>query len=278
MLYVIFTLQMNTHLLIEENFHVALTLLSSNLYHITDDKSEIWFHDDNAYDLFYIHLNEYIKTEFISPIDNKTKVSLFDLTLQFFDGYNDCEYFKNFIQRGNLFKNFLIQTRSYEKYISPYELTITTSFAELINIQANYIKHSFYHLTQMKGKLRKMFKANGIDNISDEQYNEHLQYFKEAILDDRLSFNSTKIVEEVGLYFQELYNLLHCDENIRIRIAINDFIIKNGRLAKWNIEPPENMTKGELFHWDMKGLSCWRFDKNRLTDCIPKTAHYLIEK
>ena len=271
---------MDTHLLIEENFHVALTLLSSNLYHITDDKSEIRCHDANAYDLFYIHLNEYIKTEFVSPLDNRTKVTLFDLTLQFFDGYNDCEYFQNFNQRGKLLKDFLVQTRKYEKYISPYELTITTSLAELINIQANYTKHNFYHLTKMKAKLKKMFEANGIDtdNISDEQYNEHLQYFKEAVLDDRLSFNQTKIVEEVGLYFLELYNLLNCDENIRIRMAINDFISKNGRLTRWNIEPPENMTKGELFHWDIKGLPCWRFDKTRLTDYIPKTTHYLIEK
>jgi hypothetical protein len=139
----IFSLQMDTHLLIEENFHVALTLLSSNLYHITDDKAEIWFHNDNAYDLFYIHLNEYIKTEFVSPLDNKTKISLFDLTLQHFNNYNDCEYFKSFIERGKLFKEFLFQTRTYQKYISPHELTITTSLAELINIQANYIKHSF---------------------------------------------------------------------------------------------------------------------------------------
>ena len=269
---------MDTHLLIEENFHVALTLLSSNLYHITEDKTEIWFHNDNAYDLFYIHLNEYIKTEFISPLDNKTKISLFDLTLQYFDTYYDCEYFEPFIKRGKLFKEFLFQTRTYQKYISPHELTITTSLAELINIQANYIKHSFYHLTKMKGKLKKMFKANGLENIPDEEYNEHLEYFKEAVLDDRLAFNQTKIVEEVGLYFLELYNLLHCDENIRIRMAINDFILKNGRQAKWVIHPPENMTKGELFHWDIKGLSCWRVDKNRLTDLIPKTAPYLIEK
>ena len=119
---------------------------------------------------------------------------------------------------------------------------------------------------------------NDIENIPDEDYNEHLHYFKEAVLDDRLSFNQTKIVEEVGCYFLELYNLLHCDENIRIRVAINDFILRNGRLAKWNINPPENMTKGELLHWEIKGLSCWRFDQSRLTDFIPKTATYLIEK
>lgn len=268
---------MDIHLLVEENFHVALTLISSNLYHIADEKSEIWFHNEHEYDLFYIHLNEYINTKFISPLNNKTKVSLFDLTLQFFNGYTDSEYFKKFVRQGQLFKDFLYKERNYKKYISPYELEIKTSFAELINIQANYSKHSFYHLSKMKEKLKRIFKTNGLENIPDKEYNEHLQYFKEWVLDDRLSFNQAKIVEETGTYFLELYDLFHCDENIKIKMAINDFISKHGRLAKWDIVTPDNMSKAERFHWDIKGLSCWRFERNRLTDHIPKTDAHLTE-
>lgn len=269
---------MNTKLLIEENFHVGLTLISGNLYHITQNKSEIWFHNDNAYNLFYIHLNEYLKTQFTSPLDNKTRVSLFELTIQFCEQYNDNDYFKKFITQAIAFKSFLNKKRIYEKYISPYEMKIETDFAELINIQANYIKHGLYNLNQMKDKLRRIFKVNGVENVSDESYNEHLQYFKEAVLDDRLNFNQTKIVEEVGKFFLALYDLTHSDDNIRIRMVINDFIRKNGRSVRRNILPPENMTAGELFHWEIKGLNCWRFDKTRLTDFIPKTASYLIEK
>ncbi|MGI8635646.1 MAG: hypothetical protein ACR2KZ_09610, partial [Segetibacter sp.] len=266
---------MDIRLLIEENFHAGLTLISSNLYHITENKSEIWFHDENCYNLFFIHLNEYVNTEFISPLDNKSKHSLFELTMEFPKSYCDNDYFKKFVSAGNSFKDFLDGRRIYDKYISPYEIKIETSFAELINIQANYIKHSLYHLSKMKNKLKRMFKINGIENIPDDDYNEHLQYFKEAVLDDRLNFNQTKIVEEVGKYFLALYNLVHSDDNIRIRLAIDDWILQNGRTSKWNIEQPKDMTDGELFHWEIKGLSCWRFDKTRLTDLIPTTAHYL---
>ncbi|GEO08297.1 hypothetical protein [Segetibacter aerophilus] len=91
----------------------------------------------------------------------------------------------------------------------------------------------------MKEKLKRMFKVNGIENIAESDYNDHLQYFKEAVLDDRLNFNQTKIVEEVGKFFLALYNLFHCDDNIRISIAIEDFIHKHGRTSNWNIEPPQ---------------------------------------
>lgn len=123
-----------------------------------------------------------------------------------------------------------------------------------------------------------MFKMNGIENIPEEEFNEHLQYFKEYVLDDRLTYNQTKIVEEVGTYFLALYDLLHCDERLRIRMVVNEFILKNGRTASWkNMIPPDGMTEGEQFYWQIKGLTCWSFDRNRLTDCIPKTPWYYSE-
>ena len=268
---------MDVQLLLEENFHIGLTLISNNLYRIVDDKSEVQFHDENAYNLFYIHLNEYINTEFRSPLDNRTNISLLDLTIQFFDEYHS-QHFKEFAQSARDFKMFLFKKRIYKYYISPFDIDMEISFAELINFQANYSKHSFYHLKRMKEKLMRIFESNHVLSFATENYNEHLQYFKEAVLDDRLCFNGTKIVEEIGKFFLAFYSLMHCNEFIRIRITIQDFIRKNGQLAIRKIMAPENMSNEESFFWQVKFLSCWRFEKSRLTDLLPVTSTYLTEK
>ncbi len=269
--------KMDVQLFIEENFHVGLTLIDSNLYRIADDKSQIQFHDENAYELFYIHLNEYINTEFRSPLNYQANITLLDLTIQFFKGYNS-QHFVEFINVAKHFKEFLFKKRAYKYYISPYDIKLETSLAELINIQANYSKHSFYHLKRMKDKLRRIFQSNNIQSFESEDYNDHLSYFKEAVLDDRLCFNGTKIVEEIGKYFLAFHALMFCDDTIRIRIAIQDCLRKPGQVGFRNIVPPENMTDEELFFWEVKFLSYWRFDSSRLSDLIPITSAYLTEK
>lgn len=268
---------MDNRLFIEENFHVGLTLIHSDLYRIAGDKSQIQFHDENAYNLFYIHLNEYINTEFPSPRDHKTKVSLLDLTIQFFDQYESL-HFKAFVKKAKAFREFLFRPRSYDYYISPYDIKLETTLSELINFQANYVKHSFYHLTRIKGKLKRIFEKNNISNFESENYDEHLSYFKEAVLDDRLCFNATKIVEEIGKYFTAFYELMYCDDTIRIRMAIEQCIREHGQMGIRNIIPPENMTDEELFFWEVKWVSSWRFKSERLTDLIPVTSPYLTEK
>ena len=115
-------------------------------------------------------------------------------------------------------------------------------------------------------------------NYENENYNEHLSYFKEAVLDDRLNFNQTHIVEKLGKLFLSYWDLLNSKYQARIKDLIFKFIEENGRLAKWNMKKPTDLTKVEEFFWEIKGLGFLSFERQRISDYIPKTCEALIEK
>jgi hypothetical protein len=128
----------------------------------------------------------------------------------------------------------------------------------------------------MKQKLKKHFKENNIPNYEEEDYNEHLSYFKEAVLDDRLNFNQTHIVELLGKLFLSFWDLLNSSCQFRIENLIREHIIKNGRQAPWRIQKPNNLTLVEEFFWIIKSRT--RFERKRISDLIPSTWPPLIEK
>jgi len=267
---------MDIRLLIEQYTSFSLTIISPTLFELTDDKSMLYFHDDERADLFFIRLNEFLTTSFQSPLDSSKKVSLFALMEDFCLQYKHNDDFNNFLQIIEETKEFFFKKRYYKYYISPYDIDFEISFADLINFQSNYSKHSYYHLTIIKNKLKKHFKKNNIPNYEQEDYNEHLAYFKEAVLDDRLNFNQTHMVEKLGKLFLAYWELLNSNHQNRIQDLIRDFIEKNGRLVQWKIDKPNDLTDIEEFFWTIKGLP--KFNRNRLTDFIPKTWNPLIEK
>lgn len=267
---------MDLRLLIQQHNSITLTLISPLLYSLTEDKSIVYFHDEERSDLFFIHLNEYLNTKFKSPLENNEKVSVFQLLVDVCKPFNDNENFKRFLKEAEKTQDFFFKKRYYKYYISPYDLDFEISFSELINFQSNYSKHSFYHLSIIKNKLKRFFKANNVENYENEDYNEHLSYFKEAVLDDRLKYNQTMMLEVLGNLFLSYWDLINSEDNRRIKDAIWEFINKHGRLAKWNIEKPDNMSEVEKFHWEIKGIST--FKRERLSDYIPKTDKFLIER
>lgn len=267
---------MDVNLLIKEYTSFSLTLLSPALYELRDDKSMLYFHDQEKSDLFFIYLNEFINTQFPSPIDEKKKVSLFTLMEDYCTEYQQNEDFSKFLGVIHETRKFFFRKRFYKYYISPYDIDFEVSFAELINIQSNYSKHSYYRLTKMKEKIKKHFKKNNIPNYEQEDYNEHLAYFKEAVLDDRLNFNQIHIVEHLGKLFLAYWDLLNAKHQYRIEKIINEHIKEKGILAKWDIRKPNNFDNVEEFFWTIKGRL--RFDRNRISDLIPNTLTPLIEK
>lgn len=62
---------MDTRLLIKEFTSFSLSMISPSLYTLTDDKSMLYFHDSERSDLFFVYLNEFLNTQFPSPIDRK---------------------------------------------------------------------------------------------------------------------------------------------------------------------------------------------------------------
>lgn len=128
----------------------------------------------------------------------------------------------------------------------------------------------------MKKRLKNIFEKNEIPNFEKEGYNEHLSYFKEAVLDDRLNFNQTNMLEVLGKFFLKYWELMNSPSKNRITDAIQRFIAKNGRLEKWKIEKPENMTEIEMFYWEIKGISFCKGE--RINEFIPVTDKYLIER
>jgi hypothetical protein len=267
---------MDVRLLIEQYTSFSLTIISPTLFKLADDKSILYFHDEERADLFFIRLNEFINTSFESPLDAKKKVSLLNLMEDFCIKYKHNDDFNKFLQTIKETKEFFFKKRFYKYYISPYDIVLEISFAELINFQSNYSKHSYYHLTIIKNKLKKHFKKNNISNYENEDYNEHLAYFKEAVLDDNLNFNQTHMVEKLGELFLSYWELLNSSYQNRIQDLIHDFIEKNGKLVQWKIDKPNDLTDIEEFFWTIKGLP--KFRRNRLTDFIPKTWNSLIEK
>lgn len=253
-----------------------MTLISSRLYELVDDKSIAYFHDEERSDLFFIHLNEFLNTSFNSPLNNDKQVSVFQLMIDVCQPYSDNYSFKIFLNESERVKDFFFKPRYYKYYLSPYDIDLEISFAELIYFQANYSKHSFYHLNILKKKLKTIFEKNKISNFERENYNDHLSYFKEAVLDDRLNFNQTQMLKILGNYFLRYWELINSPDNRRIKESIQEFIAKNGRLVKWDIEEPEKMNDVEKFHWQIKSVSFC--DRERIESLIPVTNEYLIEK
>ena len=267
---------MDVRLLIEQYKSFSLKIVSPTLFELTDDKSMLYFHDDERADLFFIRLNEFLNTSFESPLDPSKRVSLFNLMEDFCTQYKHNDDFNKFLEIIKETKEFFFKKRFYKYYISPYDIDFEISFAELINFQSNYSKHSYYHLTIIKKKLKKHFKKNNIQNFEKEDYNEHLAYFKEYVVDDRLNFNQTHMVEKLGELFLSYWELLNSKHQNRIQNLIHDFIAKNGRLVQWKIDKPNDFTDIEEFFWTIRGISKYR--RNRLSDFIPKTRNPLIEK
>ncbi len=267
---------MDIRLLIEQYTSTGLNLLSPKLYELTEDKKIAYFHDEERSDLFFIRLNEFLNTQFQSPIDQMKKLSVFTLMEDFCVSYKKNADFKYFLKVSQDTKEFFYKKRYYKYYISPYDIDFEISLAELINFQSNYSKHSYYHLTNIKEKLKKHFKKNDIANFENEDYNEHLSYFKEAVLDDRLNYNQTKIIQQLGELFLAFWDLLNSIEQNKIDFLIKEHILKNGRNSKWSIKKPTDFNKVEEFFWIIRDRS--RFDRNRIEKFIPETWKYLIEK
>ncbi len=267
---------MDIRLLFSQYTNFALTLICPRLFKLTEDKSMVYFHDKERSDLFFIRLNEFLNANFQSPLDSKKKTSLFNLMEEFCMQYNQIDDFKKFLSIINETKEFFFKKRFYKYYISPHEIDFEISFAGLINFQSNYSKHSYYHLTEIKEKLKKHFKKNNIPDYEKEDYNEHLSYFKEAVLDDRLNFNQTHMVEKLGKLFLSYWDLLNSKHQTRILNLIREFILENGKFVQWKIDKPNNLNDAEEFFWEIKGLT--KIDRTRISNFIPKTWKYLIEK
>jgi hypothetical protein len=273
---------MDVRLLIKETESIGLTLLSPCLYdvrynYLVYDDNYFIFHDEEKSDLFFIHLNEFLNVEFSSPLSKNKKVSLFQLLIDFSTPLSYNSSFKEFLDTAIVTKEFFFKKRYYKYYISPHDIDFEISFAELINFQANYSKHSFYHLENLKNKLKKIFKINMIESYESEDYNDHLDYFKEAVLDDRLQYNQTHFVVILGDFFLSFWDLINSPDNRRIRDLISDFIRKNGRYVNWNIEKPKDFNEIENFHWEIRGINF--FEKSRFVENIPKKYRdFPIEK
>lgn len=267
---------MDLQLLISQFNSIALTLISPTLYGLTDDRDTAYFHTEIHSNWFFVQLNEFLNTRFNSPLDNDQRVSVFQLTIDVLSEYSDNVYFEEFLNQAGQVKKFFFETRYYRYYISPFEISLSLSLADLINYHANYSKHSLYHLNIIKKNLLEIFKQNNIPNHEQEDYNDHLVYFKEAVLDDRLNYNQTRMIEVLGNFFLSYWWLINSPERDRIDLAIRRFTEEHGRSAKWDLKMPENMNKTERFFWDIKGLSFCKRD--RLEENIPETNKYLIEK
>lgn len=267
---------MDTRLLIKEFTSFSLTMISPSLYELTDDKSMLYFHDSKKSDLFFIYLNEFLNTQFTSPINGRKKVSLFGLMEDVCSQLKHNDDFEKFLVVIQETKDFFFKKRYYKYYISPHDIDFEISFAELINIQSNYSKHSYYHLSKMKEKIKRHFEKNNIPNFENEDYNEHLGYFKEAVLDDRLNFNQTHIVEILGKLFLAYWDLLNSKYQHRIETIIWEHIAKKGRFARWDFEKPNDLDDIEEFFWTIRGRT--RFNRNRISGLIPKTWNRLTEK
>tara|TARA_R100000935_G_scaffold56440_1_gene87971 strand:+ start:2782 stop:3546 length:765 start_codon:yes stop_codon:yes gene_type:complete len=243
---------------------------------LDNSRTIAFFHDEERSDLFFIRLNEYISAKFNSPLNNDIQTTVLDLILDSAKPYYKNKYFKEFIDKGEVVKKLLFKKRYYKYHISPHLIDLELSLLDLIFFQANYSKHSFYHLNILKKRLKDIFRDNDIENFAKEDYNYHLETFKEAVLDDRLNFNQTNIIEKLGDFFLAYWDLLNSPDNLKTSKATWEFIQKNGRLAPRNIPKPENLNEIEEFHWQIRGLNY--FKRNRISDFIPKTPDNLIEK
>jgi hypothetical protein len=264
---------MDIRLFVSQLNSVGLTLINPRLYSFLSDGSAV-FHDQERYELFWIRLNEFINTKFDSPLD-RTKTTLFDLTSNFFRQYMPNEHVAKFMVASEVTRDFFFRPRYYRYYLSPHVVAFETSLSELIGIQANYSKHSLYRLSQMKARIKGYFKAAGVASFETEDYDDHLEYFKEAVLDDRLELNQTLVLEQIGKYFLALWDLLHAPDRKRIDDAVWAFIAKHGRTARWVINEPPDMSDLERFYWQIKGGS--HFERGRIADHVPQTPPYLVE-
>lgn len=262
--------------LIKQHNQIVLSLICPQLYKLDDSRTIAFFHDEERSDLFFIRLNEYISAKFNSPLNNDIQTTVLDLILDSAKPYYKNKYFKEFIDKGEVVKKLLFKKRYYKYHISPHIIDLELSLVDLIFFQANYSKHSFYHLNILKKRLKDIFRDNDIENFAKEDYNYHLETFKEAVLDDRLNFNQTNIIEKLGDFFLAYWDLLNSPDNQKTSKATWEFIQKNGRLVPRNIPKPENLNEIEEFHWQIRDLNY--FKRNRIYDYIPKTPDNLIEK
>lgn len=266
---------MDYKLLIRQHNRIALTLISPLLYDVRDGMVSML--TEEHHDLFFIHLNEYLNSTFNSPLDNDKQVSVFSLMIDLAQRHQGNPSFDKFFSAAKELQDYFFKIRYYRYYISPYEIDFEISFAELIRFQANYSKHSLYHLNLMKKNLKRVFENNQIPNFEHEDYNDHLEYFKESVLDDRLNFNTTHFIEKLGTFFLSYYDTINSPDNFRIRQAIQDCLKKNGRPLKGrDVIMPENMTEVEKFHWEIRFIS--RFKRERLEQYIPRTLEFFIER
>ncbi len=264
----------NKEILFRENQSVMLTMLHKDLYRITDDKSVIMFHDHNCHKLFFIYLHDYISAKFKDPTIQKSDISLFDLTLKFCGKYQKNEYFKKIIKTGNTLKKFLSKEKTYYKiYIPPHTIDLKTSLLELINFAGNEAKHSYFRLSQLKQKMHKFFEANHISICEDKEYYDHLEYFMENVVEDKLNYHQTKIVELLGNYFLAINVMLNSKYCSRVRKIRNDAIKKHKLGEPLDIKKPNDLLNIEEFYWKIMWVG--GVENKRLTELIPKTSPYL---
>jgi hypothetical protein len=266
---------LNEEILFSENVSIMLNLLHKDLYSLPgDSKSTLLFHDHNCHKLFFIYLHDYLSAEFNHPENNKSKISLFKLTMEFCRKYQNDKYFKKVVEEGELLDKFLKRERIYKKtYLPPHILDIKTNLYELISFAGNEAKHSYFRLNTLKEKLRNFFKKNNIPEFDDKNYYEHLEYFMEYVIGDRLNYHQTKVVELVGKYFLAINRMLNSKNCQRVRSARNEAMRTSVPGQMLNIEKPNNLTEVEEFYWKIKWVGGVKDE--RLISLIPETSPYL---
>lgn len=126
--------QMDFKKLINEHTSMVLNLIDSKLYSVCEGGEQIFFHDDERYDLFFIRLNEYLNVKFVSPIDGKN-TTLFTLMINVCKPFRRNKNFNDFLKAAEKANDFFFKTRYYKYYLSPYPIKIDTTLAQLIEFQ-----------------------------------------------------------------------------------------------------------------------------------------------
>lgn len=191
-------------LLVRENVDAMLTLIGPQLYTVKQDM--IVFRDQNTFQLFFIHLNEYLNSEFQHPLSGN-KVSLLELTVDVFaSAFEDSELLRVFLVKSADLTSFLSKQRTYDDvYLDGLNRTVTTDLYELINFHANASKHNYYRIKRLRMKIAKMIGSLSADGDSVV---DSLESYMEFVVENKLLYHSSFLIELLGNYFVAMRTLV----------------------------------------------------------------------
>ncbi len=262
----------NNEILFRENISMMLSLISEDLYWIAENKSMILFHDDNSHKLFFIYLHDYLRAQCKNPEDWKSDIPpLFELTKTICKKFKDDTYFTDILEKWTALESFLSKERIYTNiYISPHELTVKTNLFELICFAGNDGKHNYFRLSWLQDKLCWLFERNNIkiDRNDSKVLYDHLEYFMEALVENKLNYHQTKIIELLWKYFLAINRML----NSETQKKMNSIMWENHKKGNFTFQP-SNLSPLEEFYWDIRQIS--GIPDKRLIDLIPETDSYL---